>query len=56
MIAALVAGEAGDVGVEIDGDRELLEELRAMVVLPERLREEALDAVSGGLVATARTA
>ena len=29
-------------GVEIEGDRELLEELRSMVVIPEHLREEAL--------------
>lgn len=42
VIAALVAGEAGEEGVEIDGDRELLEELRSLVVIPEHLREEAL--------------
>ncbi len=45
VIAALVAGEAGEQGVEIDGDRELLEQLRALVVIPEHLREEALAAV-----------
>lgn len=56
VIAALVAGEEGEVGVEIDGDRELLEQLRSMVEIPEHLREEALAAVSSGLVATARTA
>jgi DNA-binding HxlR family transcriptional regulator len=56
VIAALVAGEAGEAGVEIDGDRELLDELRSMVVIPEQLREEALAAASSGLVATARTA
>jgi DNA-binding HxlR family transcriptional regulator len=57
IIAALVAGEAGEEGVEIDGDRELLDELRSLVVIPEHLREEALVAVGGGgLVATARTA
>jgi DNA-binding HxlR family transcriptional regulator len=57
VIAALVAGKAGEEGVEIDGDRELLDELRSLVVIPEHLREEALAAVSGsGLVATARTA
>ena len=39
VIAALVVGEAGEEGVEIEGDREALEALRAMVVLPERLRE-----------------
>lgn len=56
VIAALVAGEAGETDVEIDGDRELLEQLRSIVAIPEHLREEALDAVSSGLVATARTA
>jgi DNA-binding HxlR family transcriptional regulator len=42
VLAALVAGEDGEAGVEIEGDRGVLEELRAMVVLPERLREAAL--------------
>ena len=56
VIAALVAGDAGEEGVDIEGDRELLGELRSMVVLPEHLREEALAAVGSGLVATARTA
>jgi DNA-binding HxlR family transcriptional regulator len=56
VIAALVAGEAGEAATEIEGDRELLDELRSMVVIPEHLREEALAAVSSGLVATARTA
>jgi DNA-binding HxlR family transcriptional regulator len=45
VIAALVAGEEGEDGVEIDGDRALLEELRSLVVIPEHLREEALAAV-----------
>lgn len=56
VIAALVAGEAGEADVEIVGDRDLLEQLRSMIVIPEHLREEALAAVSSGLVATARTA
>jgi DNA-binding HxlR family transcriptional regulator len=57
VIAALVAGEAGEVGVEIEGDREALAELREMVVLPERLQAEALAVVEGaGALATARTA
>jgi DNA-binding HxlR family transcriptional regulator len=41
VIAILVIGEAGANAVEIEGDRALLEELRTMVVIPERLREEA---------------
>jgi DNA-binding HxlR family transcriptional regulator len=42
VIAALVAGEEGEATVDVEGDRELLEELRSMVVIPEHLREEAL--------------
>ncbi len=41
-VAALVAGDAGENGVEIEGDRGALEALREMVVIPDRLREEAL--------------
>lgn len=41
VVAALV-DEAGEEGVEIDGDRAALDALRAMVVLPDRLRAEAL--------------
>jgi DNA-binding HxlR family transcriptional regulator len=46
VLAALVAGEAGEEGVEIEGDRGALEELRAMVALPKRLREVALEFVA----------
>jgi DNA-binding HxlR family transcriptional regulator len=46
VLAALVAGEAVEQGVEVEGDRGALEELRAMVVLPERLRQAALDFVA----------
>lgn len=42
VLAALVAGEGREPQVEIEGDRGALEELRAMVVLPDRLREAAL--------------
>ena len=56
VIAALVAAEADEVAVDVEGDDELLDELRSMVVIPEHLREEALAAVDSGLVATARTA
>jgi DNA-binding HxlR family transcriptional regulator len=41
IVAALV-DEAGEEAVEIDGDRAALAALRAMVVLPDRLRAEAL--------------
>jgi DNA-binding HxlR family transcriptional regulator len=56
VIAALVVADSDEVAVEIEGDRELLDQLRSMIVIPEHLREEALAAVSSGLVATARTA
>ena len=52
VIAALVLGEDAERGVEIEGDRAVLESLREMVVLPERLREEArADFAAGALVA-----
>jgi DNA-binding HxlR family transcriptional regulator len=51
VLGALVVGEAAEGGVEIEGDREALEQLRAMVVLPERLREAALDLVAEPTVA-----
>ena len=41
VLAALVAGEAGEEGVEIEDDRDALEQLRAMVSLPDRLRRDA---------------
>jgi DNA-binding HxlR family transcriptional regulator len=42
VIAALLAGAVGEENVEIEGDRAALERLRAMVSLPDRLREDAL--------------
>jgi DNA-binding HxlR family transcriptional regulator len=47
VLAALVVGEAGEEGVEIEGDRDALRRLRAMVVLPDRLRQAALALVEG---------
>jgi hypothetical protein len=46
VLAALVAGEAAEQRVEVEGDRGALEDLRAMVVLPERLRQAALALVT----------
>lgn len=46
VLAALVAGEAGEASVEIEGDRAALDALRSMVVLPERLREAAMSEVA----------
>ncbi len=48
VIAALVVGEADAGGIEVEGDRELLEQLRAMVVIPPHLREEAMAALPAG--------
>jgi DNA-binding HxlR family transcriptional regulator len=54
VIAAIVAGPAGVPGVEVEGDEGLLDELRELVVVPERLREEAQMLVeSGGLLIAA---
>jgi DNA-binding HxlR family transcriptional regulator len=47
VLAALVVGGAAEQEIEIEGDRSALEALRAMVVLPERLREAALALVAG---------
>ena len=46
VLAALVAGEAGEERIEIEGDRGALDELRAMVVLPDRLRQAAFALVA----------
>jgi DNA-binding HxlR family transcriptional regulator len=46
VLAALVAGEPAEERIEIEGDRGALEELRAMVVLPDRLRQAALSFVA----------
>lgn len=51
VLAALVAGEGAEQGVEVEGDRGALEQLRAMIVLPERLRETALAFVAESTVA-----
>jgi DNA-binding HxlR family transcriptional regulator len=42
ILVALVAGEAAEAGIEIEGDRAALTRLRAMIALPEKLREETL--------------
>lgn len=44
VLAALVAGEAAERAIEIEGDRGALTRLRDWVVLPERLRQAAIDA------------
>ena len=58
VLAAVVIGPAGVPGVEIEGDTALLDELHKMVVVPERLREEAQMMVESGalLMAAAEAA
>ncbi len=41
VLAAVVVGTASVPGVEIEGDESLLDELRGIVVIPQRLRDEA---------------
>ncbi len=47
VIGLLVVGDAGEEEAEIEGDPEILQVLREMIVLPERLRAEALAEVAG---------
>lgn len=57
VLAAVVVGPAGVPGVGVEGDTGLLDELRSMVVMPRRLREEAQMLVeSGGLLIAAAEA
>jgi DNA-binding HxlR family transcriptional regulator len=57
VLAAVVVGPAGVPGVEIEGNAVLLDELREIVVVPERLRDEAQMLVeSGGLLIAAAEA
>jgi len=53
VLAALVAGQPAEQGIEIEGDRRVLEELRQMVVLPEHLRAAARAVVADAEPATA---
>jgi DNA-binding HxlR family transcriptional regulator len=55
VIAAVVVGTAGVPGVEIEGDAALLERLQAMVVVPDRLRQEAQLMVESGALLIAAT-
>jgi DNA-binding HxlR family transcriptional regulator len=47
VMATLVGGEGAGAGAEVEGDSAALEALRSMVVIPEPLRAEALDALAG---------
>ena len=48
VLAAVVSGPAGVPGIEIEGDTGLLDELQTMVVVPDRLRDEAQMMVESG--------
>lgn len=58
MLTAVVIGTAGVPGIEIEGEATLLDWLREMVVVPERLRGEAQLLVESGalLIAAAESA
>lgn len=58
VLAAVVVGPAGVPGVEIEGEAMLLDWLRELVVVPQRLREEAQMLVESGalLIAAAEAA
>ena len=53
VLSVLVAGSAAEAGVEIEGDRDALEQLRAMVSLPEPLRRAAVALAAQAQPATA---
>jgi DNA-binding HxlR family transcriptional regulator len=48
VVAVVVSGPAGVPGVEVEGDSALLDELGMMVVIPQRLRDEAQMLVESG--------
>lgn len=58
VLAAVVVGPPGVPGFELEGDESLLDRLQEMVVVPQRLREEAQMLVESGalLVAAAEAA
>lgn len=56
VLALLVAGDDAVSDVRVEGDREALEALRAMIVLPDGLRDEAMAAATDPAGPTARRA
>jgi DNA-binding HxlR family transcriptional regulator len=58
VLAAVVVGTAGVPGIEIEGDAALLDELRSIVAIPTRMRDEAQMLVESGalLIAAAEAA
>ncbi|MBK5219290.1 MAG: transcriptional regulator [Thermoleophilia bacterium] len=58
ILAAVVVGTAGVPGVEVEGNADLLDTLRSLVVIPESMREEAELMIESGalLIAAAEAA
>lgn len=56
VLAAVVIGPAGVPGIEIEGNAALLDDLHEMVVVPDRLREEAQMLVESGALLIAAVA
>ena len=50
VLATVVGGEEGEIGAEVDGDPEALERLRAMVSVPDSLRDSALDELTAAAI------
>jgi DNA-binding HxlR family transcriptional regulator len=50
VLSAVVLGDEAADSFEVEGDVALLDELRTMVEIPERLREEARDLVASGIL------
>jgi DNA-binding HxlR family transcriptional regulator len=53
VLAAIVVGPAGVPGLELEGDESLLDRLQEMIVVPQRLREEAQMLVESGALPVA---
>jgi DNA-binding HxlR family transcriptional regulator len=56
VVATVVVGDEAAAAVEMEGDEALLDDLRSMVVVPERLREEARELVASGVLDSAAVA
>ena len=56
VLALLVAGDDAVTDVRVEGDREALEALRTMIVLPDGMLDDAIAAATDPAAATARRA
>jgi len=55
ILALVVVGDDAADAVEVEGGEALLDDLRAMVALPDRLRDEARELVASGILARSAT-